>query len=185
MHRLETVLFSNGERFPLLVNVKTGIPDFYSTLWVTVELRNQSAVNTIRNKLGTIQWIMNWEKQNNLVISDLIHNKVLLTENQLESLIQHMRINVKKQKNVINTKKSVLMKGRSQFIDIYSSVSLSHQYNRLTTLSEYILFLSKVINVSNEYIEKLTKLIKLIKESRPKNHKTHLTIHQVAHFLVL
>lgn len=74
MHRLETVLFSNGERFPLLVNVKTGIPDFYSTLWVTVELRNQSAVNTIRNKLGTIQWIMNWEKQNNLVISDLIHN---------------------------------------------------------------------------------------------------------------
>jgi len=64
------------------------------------------------------------------------------------------------------------MKGRSQFIDIYSSVSLSHQYNRLTTLSEYILFLSKVINVSNEYIEKLTKLIKLIKESRPENHKT-------------
>ena len=63
------------------------------------------------------------------------------------------------------------MKGGSQFIDIYSSVSLSHQYSRLTTLSEYILFLSKVINVSNEYIEKLTKLIKLIKESRPKNHK--------------
>ena len=72
---------------------------------VTVELRNQSAVNTIRNKLGTIQWIMNWEKRNNLVISNLIHNKVLLTESQLESLIRHMRINVKKQKNVINTKK--------------------------------------------------------------------------------
>jgi len=107
MYRLETVLFSNGERFPLLVNEKTGIPDFYSTLWVTVELRNQSAVNTIRNKLGTIQWIMIWEKRNNLVISDLIHNKVLLTESQLESLIRHMRINVKKQKNVINTKKCV------------------------------------------------------------------------------
>ena len=61
MHRIETILFSNGERFPLLVNEETGIPDFYSTLWVTVELRNQSAVNTIRNKLGTIQWIMNWE----------------------------------------------------------------------------------------------------------------------------
>ena len=113
MYRLETVLFSNGERFPLLVNEKTGIPDFYSTLWVTVELRNQSAVNTIRNKpvntirnkLGTIQWIMNWEKRNNLVISNLIHNKVLLTESQLESLIRHMRINVKKQKNVINKKK--------------------------------------------------------------------------------
>ena len=105
MYKLITILFSNGERFPLLVNEKTGIPDFYSTLWVTVELRNQSAVNTIRNKLGTIQWIMNWEKRNNLVISNLIHNKVLLTESQLESLIRHMRINIKKQKNVINTKK--------------------------------------------------------------------------------
>ena len=62
MYRLETILFSNGERFSLLVNEKTGIPDFYSTLWVTVELRNQSAVNTIRNKLGIIQWLMSWEK---------------------------------------------------------------------------------------------------------------------------
>ena len=124
MYRLETILFSNGERFSLLVNEKTGIPDFYSTLWVTVELRNQSAVNTIRNKLGTIQWLMNWEKENNLVISDLIHKEIILTENQLESLIQHMRLNVKKQKNVISTKKSVLMKGRPQFIDIYSAVSL-------------------------------------------------------------
>lgn len=105
MYRLETILFSNGERFSLLVNEKTGIPDFYSTLWVTVELRNQSAVNTIRNKLGTIQWLMNWEKENNLVISDLIHKEILLTGNQLESLIQHMRLNVKKQKNVISTKK--------------------------------------------------------------------------------
>ncbi|HHK6044519.1 TPA: site-specific integrase, partial [Neisseria subflava] len=105
MYRLETILFSNGERFSLLVNEKTGIPDFYSTLWVTVELRNQSAVNTIRNKLGIIQWLMSWEKENNLVISDLIHKEILLTENQLESLIQHMRLNVKKQKNVISTKK--------------------------------------------------------------------------------
>ena len=44
-------------------------------------------------------------KENNLVISDLIHKEILLTENQLESLIQHMRLNVKKQKNVISTKK--------------------------------------------------------------------------------
>lgn len=81
-----------------MVNVKTGIPDFYSTLWVTVELRNQSAVNTIRNKLIAIQWLMSWEKGNNLVISDLIHREIVLTSEQLESLIQHMRLNAKKTK---------------------------------------------------------------------------------------
>ena len=155
-----------------MVNVKTGIPDFYSTLWVTVELRNQSAVNTIRNKLIAIQWLMSWEKGNNLVISDLIHREIVLTSEQLESLIQHMRLNAKKQKNVNSTKKNVLMKGQTQFIDIYSSASFSHQYNRLTIISEYILFLSKVIRVSNEYIEKITKLVALIKKARPQNHKT-------------
>ena len=51
MYRLETILFSNGERFSPLVNEKTGMPDFYSTLWVTVELRNQSAVNTISSSV--------------------------------------------------------------------------------------------------------------------------------------
>ena len=61
VYKLETILFSNGERFPLLINEETGIPDFYSTLWVTTELRYRSAVNTIRNKLGVIQWLMDWE----------------------------------------------------------------------------------------------------------------------------
>lgn len=65
MHRLETILFTNGERFPLLVNKKTELPDFYSTLWVTLELR-YSAVNTIRNKLVTLQWLMEWENNNHL-----------------------------------------------------------------------------------------------------------------------
>lgn len=68
MYRLETTLFANGERFPLLINKETGIPDFYSTLWVTAELRNQSVVNTIRNKLVTIQWLINWEKIINLLL---------------------------------------------------------------------------------------------------------------------
>lgn len=171
MYRLETTLFTNGECFPLLVNKDTGIPDFYSTLWVTMALRNQSAVNTIRNKLVTIQWLINWEKKNQLAISDLIHQEIILSENQLESLIQHMRLNVIKQKNK-NIAKKVLIKYKTKFIDIYSSVSLSHQYNRLTTLSEYILFLSKIICVSDEYLEKLNRSLTLIKASRPQNHKT-------------
>ena len=47
-------------------------------------------------------------------------------------------------------KKKIWLKG-TQFIDVYPSVSSSHQYNRLTTLSEYILFLTKIINVTGEY----------------------------------
>lgn len=173
MHRLETILFTNGERFPLLVNKKTELPDFYSTLWVTLELR-YSAVNTIRNKLVTLQWLMEWENNNHLIISELVKNEKLLTESELESLFRHMQINAAKQKKTNYVKKRFVTKGRTQFIDSYPSVSLSHKYNRLTTLSDYILFLSKSIKISDGYRKNLMEIISLIKAHRPKNHKVPL-----------
>ncbi len=46
-----------------------------------------------------------------------------------------MKLNAKKQQNINTMKKRVLIKGKAQFINIHSSISLSHQYNKLTTLS--------------------------------------------------
>ena len=158
MYKLETVIFTNGERFLLLINKETGLPDFYSTLWVTLELR-YSAVNTIRNKLVTLQWLMEWENNNNLIIIDLIKNEKMLTESELESLFRHIQINAAKQKKTNYIKKRFFTKGRIQFIDSYPSVSLSHKYNRLTTFSEYILFLSKTIKISCEYRKNLMEMI--------------------------
>ena len=175
MYKLETVIFTNGERFLLLINKETGLPDFYSTLWVTLELR-YSAVNTIRNKLVTLQWLMEWENNNNLIISDLIKNEKMLTESELESLFRHIQINAAKQKKTNYIKKRFFTKGRIQFIDSYPSVSLSHKYNRLTTFSEYILFLSKTIKISCEYRKNLMEIISLIKARRPKNHKASIKL---------
>lgn len=107
MYKLETVLFQNGERFPLLVNKETGIPDFYSTLWVTVELRYHCAVNTIRNKLGVIQWLMDWEQNNRLIIIEMIQKEIVPTEGELETLIGHMKLNALKQKKLIVRKEKL------------------------------------------------------------------------------
>lgn len=107
MYKLETVLFQNGERFPLLVNKETGIPDLYSTLWVTVELRYHCAVNTIRNKLGVIQWLMDWEQNNKLIISEMLQKEIVPTEGELETLIRHMKLNAVKQKKLIVQKEKL------------------------------------------------------------------------------
>ena len=82
-----------------------------------------------------------------------------------------MKLNALKQKKTNCTKRKIIKEVQTQFIKIFPSVSLNHQYNRLTVLSEYILFLSKVIRVSSEYQEKLANLLLLIKASKPKNHK--------------
>lgn len=169
MYKLETVIFNNGERFPLLINKETGLPDFYSTLWVTLELRSQSAVNTIRNKLQTILWLMQWETNTQLSVVDFFQNEIIMNDSQLEGLVHHMRLNAIKQKNKTYTKSKVFVKGTVQFINNYSVVSFHHQYNRLTTIYEYFLFLSKLIQTSIEYKDEIDKLLKFIKHSRPKN----------------
>jgi len=114
---------------------------------------------------------MDWEQNNKLIISEMLQKEIVPTEGELETLIRHMKLNALKQKKTNCTERKIIKKVQTQFIKIFPSVSLNHQYNRLTVLSEYILFLSKVIRVSSEYQEKLTNLLLLIKASKPKNHK--------------
>lgn len=44
---------------------------------------------------------MDWEQNNKLTISDLLHKEVALNEGKLESLIRHMKLNAVKQKKPI------------------------------------------------------------------------------------
>ena len=56
MVRLEIIVFTNGERYPILIDNGKNIPHYYSTLWTTSILRSSCSVNTIRNKLYAIRW---------------------------------------------------------------------------------------------------------------------------------
>ncbi|HXE18357.1 MAG TPA: hypothetical protein VN629_02010, partial [Castellaniella sp.] len=59
--RLSVRVMQGGERVPFLLD-ESGLPLFYPTLFETAQLRNGgAAVNTIRNKLGDIEVLLQWE----------------------------------------------------------------------------------------------------------------------------
>ena len=52
--KIKLILFSNGERFPVLINLKTGIPDYWTTIYSITQLRGKGRTTatisqTIRN----------------------------------------------------------------------------------------------------------------------------------------
>lgn len=58
MVRLGIIVFTNGERYPILIDNGKNIPHYYSTLWTTSILRSSCSVNTIRNKLYAICYML-------------------------------------------------------------------------------------------------------------------------------
>lgn len=54
-HRVETCVFDSGERFPLLIDSRTGMPDFYPALYAAVELRRNLVPNSIIGCLRAIR----------------------------------------------------------------------------------------------------------------------------------
>ena len=92
MVRLEIIVFTNGERYPILIDNGKNIPHYYSTLWTTSILRSSCSVNTIRNKLYAIRWLFKWEYSNNRNIVNEFKNGNLLSYKDMINLREHFRL---------------------------------------------------------------------------------------------
>jgi hypothetical protein len=58
---VETLVFNNGERYPVLMG-DDEMPHCFITLWVTSKLRSVGkAEQTISNKLNHVKWFLKWQ----------------------------------------------------------------------------------------------------------------------------
>lgn len=84
--RLSTVKFSDGERYPMLLD-SAGIPDWNSTLFITTQVRNASkAPNTSISILSSIRVLLEWAENAGLDMVEGFEKGHFLTLPQLESL---------------------------------------------------------------------------------------------------
>lgn len=163
MVRLEMLIFPNGERYPILVDTKLNIPLYYPTLWTTVILRSSSSVNTIRSKLYAIRWLLEWERTNNRNIVDEFKDGKLLSQKDMIGIKEHLRLSTEKSSR------------RSDITSINPTVvSLSHQYNRMTSVIEYLEFVSSIF-LSKKVctVEDIAKMFTLFKSLRPKGRNVY------------
>lgn len=83
-YNIKTVRFSNGERFPMLVESQTGIPEYWITLYSMTQLRAKGlAVNTINQVLRHLMLFMFFSKNHYTEEIDLDKR---LTEGKLLNL---------------------------------------------------------------------------------------------------
>lgn len=178
MYQVKVLIFNNGERYPILIG-GDGMPHLYATLWVTVKLRSQ-LVNTIVNKLNALKLLFIWESKRQRCLYSEFQRGKFLSEKDIDDIKAHLTIDVNHATRVTVPKhrnKIVYCPNSPKPVTFIRSVGNSHLYNRITTISEYLDFISKL---ATQYISnaKLNSEISLmhtrIKASRPKGFSKHV-----------
>ncbi|WP_192889865.1 site-specific integrase [Vibrio bathopelagicus] len=175
-YTIETLVFENGERYPVLVD-EEAMPHFHVTLWVTSKLRSVGkAENTITNKINHVKWFLGWQEKEQRDLYAEFQKGMFLSEKDIESIKSYLALDIHHLKGV----KRKVSKGRNKvvsmidepkLIDVMPSVGRNHHYNRMTSVIEYLTFLAKLA-VSRTANEKLYRSInqmeKQFKAARPK-----------------
>ncbi|MFB0981576.1 MAG: site-specific integrase [Alteromonadaceae bacterium] len=172
----ETLIFDNGERYPILMG-SDQMPHFYTTLWVTTKLRSKTtSAQTISNKLSHVKWFFSWMKNEQRDLYKEFQKGEFLCEEDIENIKSHLAIDIQQSKD----RKNKASKGRNKVIniidtpklvDVIPSVGRDHHYNRMTSVIEYLTFLAKlaVKNIVNpRFNREIKKMEKEFKAARPK-----------------
>jgi hypothetical protein len=95
--RVTDEIFSDGERRPIIVNDDATI-DFWSTLYVTVELRADGKQNTIKKELYNISLLHKWERSTGRDLLDEFRRQKLLDKETIKSIKNFCRLSAKEHK---------------------------------------------------------------------------------------
>lgn len=182
MFKVEILIFDDGERYPVLMG-EDGMPHFYATLWVTTKLRPSQTVNTIVNRLRSVQWLFEWEEYSKRRLSSEFEQGCFLTDEDMTDLKSHMKIDALEYRKVIQNKvnpsrKVVSLHGVPEVITTIASVGRNHHYNRMTATADYLHFLAKVTNQyrNNPSMTKaIDDMFKKFKKMRPKGKGKNVT----------
>lgn len=170
-YRVKFIKFSDGERYPLLINSK-GMPHWYVTLFTTTQIRNASkAPNTIAAALSAIKVLLDWTDSFNIDLELRFAQRNFLTEQELESLRNHTQTKLAKRREITSSKVIPLFKNSERSRSIIQKnmdkVTSSTQYIRMSYQSAYLEWLAmRIIEQEAKFIDDATlKRIKFMSKS--------------------
>lgn len=154
--RIEELKQENGVRIALLS--KDGIPIYYPTLFVSMELKRVSTSRQ-RSMLYAIEVLLNWCELENINLEERFKQGIHLNELEIRQLIDFCAWNVETQTKLIN--------GSKLLPNSYQQVSRHMSYDRIHTIRKYLSFLYLRL-AKNKDKESLTKSIdKTFKSYKP------------------
>jgi hypothetical protein len=134
------IIFSNGERYPLLLNHEKK-PHWYATLYATTQIRNASkAPNTIAAVLAVIRVLFSWARSQEQNLEYRFSQRNFLNEQELDSLRSYSQTKVEASGNqkIKPVSQNNIERIRGKFNVSESRISSGTHYIRLTYIADYL-----------------------------------------------
>lgn len=174
MYQTAVRVLASGERALFLLDGQ-GYPLFYPTLFTTSQLRNAGApANTIKNKLAHIVVLLRWQDDRKRDLVNDFRCGRFLTAADIASLRDFAQSDMR---DVGRAEKRprrpcvVLLEGRTAQSMARPTVSGPQQYNRLTTIADYLAFMAMAVTqhtASAHDAVQIERMVDLIRRHRPR-----------------
>ena len=97
-YKIKTIVMSDGERLPMLIESNTGIPDYWITLYSITQLRSRGlAVKTIEQTLQHLKLLMFFIKNNyteEINLEKRLEDAKLLSLSEVEILCDICKLHI-------------------------------------------------------------------------------------------
>src|SRR4051794_1269495 len=92
-YSVNNVIMEGGERFALLIDKVTGLPDPYTTRYSAVFLRSKGgSVNSMAQAMRAIALALEWAKARGIDLTQRIDSGDLLTQEETTDLVNWLRL---------------------------------------------------------------------------------------------
>ncbi len=154
-YNLKKVLFSNGERFLMLMESDTAIPDYWITIYSMTQLRSRGlAVNTIEQSLRHLMLLMFFLKNNyneEINLNKRLEAGKILELHEIETLCDICKLHYRdifEENNPDMLEKKLNLKSLEKFRAVNNSDSITTTdskttAHRIRAIRDYIVWLSK------------------------------------------
>jgi len=190
-YKIKTIVMSDGERLPMLLESDTGIPDYWITLYSLTQLRSRGlAVNTIEQTLQHLKLLMFFLKNNyneEINLEERLQDAKLLSLSEIEVLCDICKLNFEeltKEYTVTTTQTNIRLNSLENFRNTSSSKSISTvdpktTGNRIRSIKDYLVwsgntFLSKIedFGLKTLSLNDTIKTVKSTLEARVPKHNS-------------
>lgn len=161
MTKIRDLIFTNGERYPILIQ-ENGLPDYWITLYITEKLRPLLTQSAIHNTIDHLVHLKLWEKVNNRNLIKEFSDEIFLNDNDFYSIREHCLLDRKSLKKWLNSSNRYSVKFPSAStanIATIQTVSTAHAANRISNIASYLDFTIRVILKNKLINEKLSQRI--------------------------
>jgi len=168
----KTFVMTSGERYCLLVDIRSGLPLFYPNLYITTQVRNKSlSYSAMESSLNGISILLRFLSVRDENIEKRFLSGHFFQENELDALRDFCQIKFRNRTS-INTSDGLFT--LSEIQDFDEKVSSQTEYVRLTVIAHYIKWLAEQlisINKDRFTVLQIGKMEKGLKARRPVKKK--------------